>query len=154
MRRNRYRRVSGLLVLAPLLAALQTTASPAAASAAGRGTELQLTDLGTLPGGQFSIAEGINDDAEVAGTSDVSPGIVHAFLWREGEMLDLGTLGGENSQATDLNNRGEVVGSSNPAGGFEFHAFLWRDGEMTDLGTLGGTASTAAGASPRWPGGS
>ncbi len=124
--RNRFRQVTGLLVLAPLLAAVQAAESPVAASSAARPAQLQLMDLGTLNGGCCSFAEGINDLGEVVGSSDVGNAVSHAFLWRDGEMTDLGTLGGFSSRAMDVNNRSEVVGDSNPTGSFDLHAFLWR----------------------------
>jgi probable HAF family extracellular repeat protein len=70
-----------------------------------------MTDLGTLPGGNFSSATSINDRGQVVGRATTASGEFHAFLFENGVMTDLGTLpGGKSSQASGINNRGQVVG--------------------------------------------
>lgn len=102
-----------------------------------------MTDLGTLPGGSYSIANDINDVGQVVGRSGSTKG-ERAFLWSKSSgMTNLGTLGG-SSAATAINNAGQVVGSSNlgltddsppPTS----RAFLWSQSTgMTNLGTLSG----------------
>lgn len=147
---------SGRLLLALVLAlAVPASAELAGAPAAAAAPELEVVDLGVLPGGLSSSANAVNDRGDVVGHSDVGDTISHAFLWRRGRMIDLGTLGGrpnDSSIANDINNRGDVVGFSTvPAGdgGFVQHAFLWRDGRMIDLGTLGGPTSVATGINDR-----
>lgn len=105
-------------------------------------------DLGTL-GGANSTAFGINAAGQVAGGSQRTTGVGHAFLWTPntpngttGTMIDLGTLSGNSADFSDargINAAGQVVGFSGS------HAFLWAPdvpngttGTMTDLGTLGG----------------
>ena len=89
--------------------------------------------LGTLPGGSYSLAKGIDNAGQVVGESRG-----HAFLYSSGTMTDLGTLpGGLDSYATGINNAGQVVGYSDTASG-PGHAFLYSNGAMTDLGTLPG----------------
>jgi probable HAF family extracellular repeat protein len=39
-----------------------------------------LTDLGTLPGGDQSFGYGVNASGQVAGTSYIPGGYIHAFL--------------------------------------------------------------------------
>ena len=56
------------------------------------------TDLGTL-GGNSSVAYGINDSGQVAGSSDTPPPGSHAALWNGTTITDLGTLGGRTSIA-------------------------------------------------------
>lgn len=104
-----------------------------------------VTRLGTL-GGERSWGTAINRSGDIAGTRTDADGVMHAFLWRDGEMTDLGSLGGGTSWATDLNDRGDVVGVSRTADS-QFRAFLWRDGEMADLGAMGTTSPTIA----SWP---
>lgn len=99
-----------------------------------------MRDLGTLPGGDYSAAFGINDSGQVAGTSNTADSI-HAFIWTSASGLrDLGTLAGANaSQAFAINNQGQAVGASGT------HAVIWSNGEIQDLGTLGGPTSEAHG---------
>jgi len=99
-----------------------------------------MRDLGTLPGGDYSAAFGINDSAQVAGTSNTADSM-HAFIWTSAAgMQDLGVLSGANSaQGLAINNLGDVVGSSGT------HAVMWSNGTITDLGTLGGPTSEAHG---------
>lgn len=108
-----------------------------------------LLELGTLPGGVASYANGINNLGQVVGSSNfggVPPSVYHAVLWtKSGGPDDLGTLGGANSSAAGISDLGRVVGTSYlPT--YSQHAFLWtRKGGMRDLGTLpGGTDSGAA----------
>jgi probable HAF family extracellular repeat protein len=54
----------------------------------------RMTDLGTLPGGRYSQAVGINDSGQVVGYADTGSDPFpssHAFLWQNGRMIDLGT---------------------------------------------------------------
>jgi probable HAF family extracellular repeat protein len=118
-----------------------------------------LKDLGTLPGGNFSYAEGINDFGQIAGVSendrtDPASGNpeFHAVLWENGFIRDLGTLGGMSSFAGAINDRGQVMGVSlndipdpfsivglgSNTTLTQTRGFLWQDGKMDDLGSLGG----------------
>jgi len=125
-----------------------------------------LTDLGTLPGGNFSGANAINARGWIAGFStngEIDPvtggQAGHAVLWKDDGIHDLGTLGtGVESAGNYINNSGEIVGVSTvdtTVDPFAFiglgpfssptHAFIWKDGVMRDLGTLGGPDSFIAG---------
>jgi probable HAF family extracellular repeat protein len=87
-----------------------------------------VTDLGTLAGGSFSMAAGINNYAQVVGYADY-----HAFLYGGGHISDLGTLPtGSYSHANAINDSGQIVGISGLAGGQE-QAFLYSGGRMTAL---------------------
>lgn len=117
-----------------------------------------VTDLGTLPGGTLSQAEGgITDNGLIGGFSTVAGGTQHAVLW-EGVITDIGTpgLGGPNSRALGVNEWGQASGKAetstpDPNGedfcGFGTHLiclpFLRQDGVLTPLPTMGGNNGTA-----------
>jgi probable HAF family extracellular repeat protein len=107
----------------------------------------QITDLGTFPGDNGSIAYGLNDSGQVVGDSSIDGFPGHAFLWdATNGMQDLGTLPGDRfSRALGINDSGQVVGYSY-TGFLTRHAFLWdATNGMQDLGTLGGAFSRADG---------
>lgn len=99
-------------------------------------------DLGTLPGGENSDANAINDRGEIVGNSDTASGASHAFLLRHDKMSDLGTLGRDrtlNSDANRINRRGEIVGWSQirlPDQSVIRHAFVSHGGALRDLNGL------------------
>jgi probable HAF family extracellular repeat protein len=121
-----------------------------------------LIDLGTLHGGIFSYAEGINNRGEIAGVSEngrIDPASgnprFHAVLWESGKIKDLGTLGGMSSFAGSINNRGQVMGVSlndvpdpysivglcSGTTLTQTRGFLWEHGKKQDLVSLGGPDS-------------
>jgi probable HAF family extracellular repeat protein len=126
-----------------------------------------LTDLGALPGVNFSRALWINARGLIVGGS--ANGLIdpltdqpaqHVVLWNDGDIFDLGTLGGNQSLAIVISNRGQVVGAAlnavpeSPdfclaallpafACATQTRAFLWQNGVMQDLGTLGGPDALA-----------
>lgn len=75
------------------------------------------TNLGTLPGGDYSRAFGINNLGQVVGTSTSSSG-THAFLWTSSVgMLDLNALipldlGLVLSEAHRINDVGQIAALS------------------------------------------
>jgi probable HAF family extracellular repeat protein len=97
-----------------------------------------VTDLGTLAGGDYSLAEAINRNGDIVGESGsyTGPGGIHAVLWHGGSVRDLGSLGG-NSFATAINGNGLIVGNSEvDPSGVQFRAVMWRQGVMKVLPTL------------------
>ncbi|MGM9486779.1 DUF3466 family protein [Ideonella sp. YS5] len=102
----------------------------------------QATDLGTLPGGNYSAAYDINAAGKVVGESMNSQGDMRATLWHGTRARDLGTLGGRDSWATAINNAGLVVGHARTVR-YRVRAALWDGGKVIDLGSLAGDQSYA-----------
>lgn len=109
------------------------------------------TDLGALPGDNYSSAEDINDLDQIVGVSALS-GVNDgtAFLYSSiAGMTSLGRLSPNDtySLALDINNKGQVVGWSgyNPSfysdSGIGISAFLYSDNVMQDLNKLIATDS-------------
>jgi probable HAF family extracellular repeat protein len=67
-------------------------------------------DLGTLPGGHYSVASRINNRGEIAGISDNGTTAVPFLYTPDGRMHELPMPPGINSPAIwDLNDRGQVL---------------------------------------------
>ena len=103
--------------------------------------DIQVTDLGTLPGGTASSARDINDAGTIVGSSETASGEIHAFVMPSGVMLDIGTLpGGDFSRASGINELDQVVGGSNTynplTSALVLHGFEWEAGLITDLGAF------------------
>jgi probable HAF family extracellular repeat protein len=83
----------------------------------------QMTDLGIMPGDNYSDASGINDHGDVVGSSATLTGhhVVHphAFVRVDGVLMRdlIGTLGGDSTAANDTNDQRQVVGTSTTATG-------------------------------------
>ena len=95
----------------------------------------QMTDLGTVGGGNFSEGNAVNRSGQVAGASATNNGGSDAFLWNGKKMINLGQqapLNGSDSDATGINDSGQVVGRYGTTGTPE-HAFLYSNGTMTGL---------------------
>ena len=94
----------------------------------------QMTDLGTVGGGDFSEGNAVNLSGQVAGGSATNNGSNAAFLWNGKKMIDLGQqvpLNGSDSGANGINDSGQVVGRYGTNS--TQHAFLYSNGTMTGL---------------------
>src|SRR5205814_7317025 len=100
-----------------------------------------MQDLGTLPGGQYIAAQGINDAGIVVGDATTAAGLSpHAFKYEGTTMSDLGTLGGDSSSGYSINNLNQIAGSAGTATAGS-HACLWSaQGVPMDLGLLPGVS--------------
>jgi probable HAF family extracellular repeat protein len=111
-------------------------------------------DLGVLPGGIYSRANGINAFEQAVGFSGSQrdSAASRAFVWSAWTgMFDIGTLGGPYAQAWAINDAGYVTGTAETAEGLigATHAFLYQipsvgemhEKPMLDLKTLGGACS-------------
>jgi probable HAF family extracellular repeat protein len=105
----------------------------------------QMTDLGTVGGGDFSYGNAINRSGWVAGESSTNNGGGAAFVWNGKKMTDLGQqapLNGSDSTATGINDSGQVAGSW---GDLPAHAFLYSNGTITRLPEPGFVATSNLG---------
>ncbi len=97
----------------------------------------QFTSLGTLPGGNWSEAHGINALGQITGFwGNNLIGPWQAFIWENGKMIDIGpSIGGLNNRALGINDIGAITGWWREDGG-ERLAFVWEDGEVNSLGPI------------------
>ncbi|MCV2352486.1 PEP-CTERM sorting domain-containing protein [Paucibacter sp. Y2R2-4] len=106
-----------------------------------------VTDLGTLSGGTYSSAWGINAQGHVIGYADKdnNQNFTTGVLWKNGQMIDLGTLGGDASEARGINKNDWVVGGAWLSNNAVEHATLWSGSSWLDLNgaVLGGLGSFA-----------
>jgi len=117
--------------------AATTGATTGAASATAAAAALySVTDLGTLGTGNLSVANAINNAGVVVGSTNVTPGLPHAFRWSAGTMTDLGVEpGGDDSVANAVNDAGQVAGTADrQSGGFGYPVRWSASGTLTDLG--------------------
>jgi probable HAF family extracellular repeat protein len=116
-----------------------------------------LTQLGTLAGGSYSYATGLNDRGDVVGYSAIggqtptnssstttfgglSGNTVNAFLWNSTQgIMNLGSLSPQdNSYAQSINENRQVVGYSYGLdnGSYRYRATIWNNGVINDLNSL------------------
>lgn len=94
-----------------------------------------LTDLGAL-GGNFSLANWINNAGEVVGGATTSDAF-HAALWSKAAITDLGTLPGDCfSIAWAINSKSQIVGQSFNCDTNTSRTVLWDKGSIIDLNVI------------------
>jgi len=149
MRSKLFVRACTLIMLAApaRLSAQQATAHPA---------QYRITDLGPLPGGNFSQATFISNNGLITGISTTADGTQHAVAWSQGSIFDFGNpLGGPNSGAFGVNEGGLISGQAEVSQtdtnnenfcayftGLQCRPFAWHRGGITQLPTLGGNNGT------------
>jgi probable HAF family extracellular repeat protein len=121
----------------------------------------RLTDLGALPGENFSAIYDLNGEGVGTGTSEnglldplTGTAANVAVLFKDGRVIDLGTLpGGHESQGQFIDDGGQVTGFGSNGTPDQFvsdffgpgttwntqvRTIVWQNGVMRDIGTLGG----------------
>src|ERR1700733_16107310 len=85
-----------------------------------------LLKLPALPGGNSSMANGINASGVIVGESTVNlDGVNHAVIWTNGKIQDLGTLTEDGqSWANAVNERGQAGSAANYPES-NAHAVVW-----------------------------
>lgn len=119
-----------------------------------------ITTIGTLPGGQNSLAYSINDRSQIVGVADSPyddfcddfatqlniPCVKYSyqgFLYQDGEMTDLRSLiaadsGWDALWAFDINKRGQITGYGLRAGGFRAFVMTPAPKPFTNTGKVPG----------------
>jgi probable HAF family extracellular repeat protein len=96
----------------------------------------KMTRLGTLPGGQGSVGDDVNDRGEVTGVVNTGTG-AKGFVYSHGKMTDIGTVGGRLlTFPKAINNVGVVVGQSTNIESASSRGFIWFNKRIIDLNRL------------------
>jgi probable HAF family extracellular repeat protein len=94
--------------------------------------------LGIPTGGNFSIANAINNKSEVCGYwGNTVTGPHRAFIWRDGVMTDLTLPLGPQAIAEAINDFSQITGWMGDAPQSS-HCFLWSESAVIDLGPVPG----------------
>jgi probable HAF family extracellular repeat protein len=101
----------------------------------------QLTDLGRF-GGQWSVASGVNNHGQIAGSVVTTQGATGYLYSREDGYRSIGTFDGLGTRVEGISDSGQIVGTAYE-GNSVGRAFSYDQGAFTDLGTLGGDGSIA-----------
>ncbi len=95
------------------------------------------TDLGTLPGGDWTSGVALNNSGGVLVSAHNAAGRFRAARWDGTGLIDLGTLPGDDqSFGSGINEQGQIVGLSIDATQTQVHGFLIDDGVMYDINDL------------------
>ena len=95
-----------------------------------------ISDLGTLGSGGYSVSRGVNVAGQVTGATGAGASS-EVFFYANGSMTNLGTLGGTSGIGNAINTSGQVAGYSQNASG-TYRAFLSSGSNLLDIGDLGG----------------
>jgi len=114
------------------------------------GGQWQITDLGTLSGGIYAVANRISDSGHIVGYSGRGGGPSHGFIYSSGVMTDLGILHYPQnlgySEALGVNDAGHAVGYAYAPLWGPDHGFLYNGQTTIDI-TPAGQFSFARGQS-------
>jgi probable HAF family extracellular repeat protein len=91
------------------------------------------SNIGILPNGAVSYAQGVNNGGQAVGwASNNGYDGEHAILYSGGKLTDLGDFGGTQSIAYGINDSGQIVGTYTTSQNAE-QAFLYSNGQMTPV---------------------
>src|SRR5215472_6263863 len=150
-------------VCTSMLIMLAAPARLPAQDASAQPAQYRITDLGPLPGGNFSQATFLSDNGLITGISTTADGTQHAVVRSRGSIFSLGNLlGGPNSGAVGVNEAGLISGQAEVSQpdpnnenfcayftGFQCRPFAWQRGALKQLPTLGGNNGTVGPANRR-----
>jgi probable HAF family extracellular repeat protein len=118
-------------------------ALPLVASSLCAAQTYTVTDLGVLPGDNWSVAGSIHSAGKITGAvgnfNNPSSGV---FAYSKGALTNLGTLGGASGIGNGINASGQIAGYSQNASR-TYRAFLSNGDTLTDIGDLGGGSAVA-----------
>jgi probable HAF family extracellular repeat protein len=104
------------------------------------------TTMLTVPGSNFTEANGINNAGLIVGRYEILNAVgVHGFLLSGGSYTTLDVPGAIQSFANGINNAGLVVGGYNNNDPVHSHGFLLSGGSYTTLDFPGSTSTVANG---------
>ncbi|HWX01854.1 HAF repeat-containing protein [Collimonas sp.] len=87
-------------------------------------TGTNATAIPPLSGGMRASVSGIGDNSEVVGTSEVTSGDSHPYIWTSlAGTVDQGTLGGSNAGIRSVSKSGNHITGSSEVTGEKSHAF-------------------------------
>ena len=114
----------------------QSSAEPALRVHAFLWSKGQMNDLGTLPGGDYSVPTAINDKGQIVGHSNANQQQhqnnldFHPVIWEQGQIKDLsqlipaGTRWNFLGGAASINDHGQIVGDGGIKGDHWAHGYF------------------------------
>jgi uncharacterized membrane protein len=147
--------LAALVVAAPTPAAAAPRQAPADPAGAYLLRDGRFVPLGGVPGASATIAGGINDHGQIAGTwvdrpetPTIEPGTRHGVVWDRGRLTRFDVPGSLVTGALGINNAGHVTGSYDDAAG-RHHGFVLRRGRYTTIDAPGRMVTDAWGINDR-----
>jgi len=106
-------------------------------------TSYSITDLGVINTNGYSVAKGINSNAEITGAAGINnSNSSDVFRYSNSTMISLGTLGGTSGIGNGINRYGQIAGYSQNSQG-AYRAFVSSGDTLVDIGDLGGGSAVA-----------
>ncbi len=87
--------------------------------------------------GEGTVANGINNNAEIVGYFPDNTGAIHGFIYTNGVFSQIDVPGAAFTEAFDINNIGQIVGAFFPESTGASHGFLFSAGSFKQLDVPG-----------------